>query len=137
MKITNVTKIELTLDEVKSSLHAYNTDMMIELADVFFGIDRVDLSRRQLPARKFSMREMAAFAEAVSNPFRRAELAEKAGVVIVETPGRNQDWRDLIVNNPYLFLDPDILTNSGGPFGDLQVTLDGVALDVETLFNNV
>ncbi len=139
MKIThtNVIKVELTLDEVKSSLHAYNTDMMIELADVFFGIDRVDLSRRQLPARKFSMREMAAFAEVMADENRRAELVEKAGVEFVETPARNQDWRDLIVNNPYLFLDPDILTNAGGPFGELQVTLDGVALDVETLLNNV
>jgi 1-deoxy-D-xylulose-5-phosphate reductoisomerase len=30
-----------------------------------------------------------------------------------------------------------LLTGSGGPFGELQVTLDGVALDAETLLNNV
>ena len=40
-------------------------------------------------------------------------------------------------NNYHLFLDPDILTNAGGPFGELQVTLDGVALDAEALLNNV
>jgi hypothetical protein len=68
---------------------------------------------------------------------RRTELVEKAGVEFIETPARNQDWRDLVVNNPYLFLDPDILANVGGPFGELQVTLDGVALDAETLLNNV
>jgi hypothetical protein len=139
MKIThtNVIKVELTLDEVRDALRAYNTDMMIELADVFFGIDRSDFNRRQLPVPKFHIRQMAAFAEVMADENRRAELVEKAGVNLIETPSRNQDWRDLIENNPYLFLDPDILTNAGGPFGELQVTLDGVALDVETLLNNV
>lgn len=133
MKVTNttLTKIEFTLDEVRNLLQAYNTDMMIELAGVFFDLT---IDRRH---SKFNLREMVEFAEAMADENRRAELVEKAGVEFVETPVRNQDWRDLIVNNPYLFLDPDILTNSGGPFGELQVTLDGVALDVETLLNNV
>ena len=133
MKIThtNVIKVEFTLDEVRNLLQAYNTDMMIELAGVFFDLT---IERRH---SKFNLREMAEFAEAMADENRRAELVEKAGVEFIETPARNQDWRDLIVNNPYLFLDPDILTNAGGPLGELQVTLDGVALDVETLLNNV
>jgi len=133
MKITytNVIKVEFTLDEVRNILRAYNKDMMIELAGVYFDLS---LAERR---RDFTIRQMAEFAEVVADSNRRADLVEKAGVEFIETPARNQDWRDLIVNNPYLFLDPDILTNVGGPLGDLQVTLDGVALDVETLLNNV
>ena len=132
MKIThtNVIKVEFTLDEVRNSLKAYNQDMAMEMACVFFDLT---VERRH---GKFNLREMAEFAEVMADENRRAELGG-FGVEFVETPARNQDWRDLIVNNPYLFLDPDILTNSGGPFGELQVTLDGVALDVETLLNNV
>ncbi len=133
MKIThtNVIKVELTLDEVRNALKAYNQDMAIELAGVFFDLT---IERRH---GKFTLRQMAEFAEVMTDENRRTELVEKAGVEFIETPARNQDWRDLIVNNPYLFLDPDILTNAGGPFGELQVTLDGVALDVETLLSNV
>jgi len=133
MKITytNVIKVEFTLDEVRNILRAYNKDMMIELAGVYFDLS---LAERR---RDFTIRQMAEFAEVVADSNRRADLVEKAGVEFIETPARNQDWRDLIVNNPYLFLDPDILTNAGGPFGELQVTLDGVALDAETLLNNV
>lgn len=133
MKIThtNVIKVELTLDEVRNALQAYNEDMMVELAGVYFDLT---IERRH---GKFTLRQMAEFAEVMADENRRAELVEKAGVEFIETPARNQDWRDLIVNNPYLFLDPDILTNAGGPFGELQVTLDGVALDAETLLNNV
>ena len=133
MKIThtNVIKVEFTLDEVRNILQAYNTDMMVELADVFFDLT---VERRH---GEFNLREMAEFAEVMADENRRAELVEKAGVEFIETPARNQDWRDLVVNNPYLFLDPDILTNAGGPFGELQVTLDGVALDVEALLKNV
>ena len=133
MKIThtNVIKVELTLDEVRNVLKAYNQDMAIEMACVFFDID--------LAARggKFTLRQMAEFAEVMADENRRAELVEKAGVEFLETPVLTHDWRDLVVNNPYLFLDPDILTNAGGPFGELQVTLDGVALDAEALLNNV
>ena len=134
MKITHtnvIIKVELTLDEVRDILKAYNQDMAIELAGVYFDLT---IERRH---GKFTLRQMAEFAEAVADPLRRAELVEKVGVEFIETPARNQDWRDLVVNNPYLFLDPDILANAGGPFGELQVTLDGVALDAETLLNNV
>ncbi len=133
MKIThtNVIKVELTLDEVRNDLKAYNQDMAMEMACVFFDID--------LAARggKFTLKRMAEFAEAMADENRRAELVEKAGVEFIDTPSRNQDWRDLVVNDPYLFLDPDVLANAGGPFGELQVTLDGVALDVNTLLDNV
>ena len=133
MKIThtNVIKVELTLDEVRNALQAYNEDMMVELAGVYFDLT---IERRH---GKFTLRQMAEFAEVMADENRRAELVEKAGVEFIETPVLIHDWRDLVVNNPYLFLDPDILTNAGGPFGELQVTLDGVALDVETLLNNV
>ena len=132
MKVTrtNVIKVELTLDEVRCILRAYNEDMMVELADAYFDLT---LERRH---GKFTLRQMAEFAEVMADENRRAELVEKAGVEFLETPVLTHDWRDLIVNNPYLFLDPDILTNAGGPLGELQVTLDGVALDVETLLNN-
>jgi len=133
MKIThtNVIKVELTLDEVRAILRAYNEDMMVELADAYFDLT---IERRH---GKFTLRQMAEFAEVMADENRRAELVEKAGVEFLETPVLTHDWRDLVVNNPYLFLDPDILTNAGGPFGELQVTLDGVALDVETILNNV
>ena len=133
MKIThtNVIKVELTLDEVHNVLKAYNQDMAIEMACVFFDLT---VERRH---GKFNLREMAEFAEVMADENRRAELVEKAGVEFIDTPSSNQDWRDLVVNDPYLFLDPDVLANAGGPFGELQVTLDGVALDVETLLNNV
>ena len=133
MKIThtNVVKIELTLDEVRNDLKAYNQDMAIEMACVFFDIDRA------VHEGRFTLKRMAEFAEAMSDENRRAELAQLAGVEFIDTPSRNQDWRDLVVNDPHLFLDPDVLANAGGPFGELQVTFDGVALDVETLLNNV
>ena len=80
MKIThtNVIKVEFTLDEVRNILQAYNTDMMIELAGVFFDLT---LERRHC---KFNLREMAEFAEAMADENRRAELVEKAGVEFIE-----------------------------------------------------
>lgn len=137
MKISTVTQIDLTMAEARKSLTAYNVDMMIELADVFFGIDRAELNRTGVRVRKFNVREMAEFAVEVSNPVKRAELANKAGIAVVDTPDRFDDWCKLIEEMPMLFFPTDVLDglSDGGPVV-VKVFLDGYALNVDAILRN-
>ena len=128
MKITNVTRIDLVPDEVRENLDFYQRDIMGVLARAFF-----DSGDRHA---QYGIEQIAKFSVVVSDPIQRQKLADKVGVVFIDTPTTNRAWRDLIVLYPALFLPDDVLEDKLFSAETFQVTLNGVQLDVETLLAN-
>lgn len=129
MKISTITRIDLTLTEVRTALQAYNQDMMVELASTYF-----DIIHAGRAGSTFPLEAMAEFAEVIADPIRRAELAAKAGVEFVNTPTTAAGWRDLVVDCPQLFIDIELLDKEAA---GLQITLEGVHLDVKKLLASI
>lgn len=127
METVTVKHIKFTQSEVKDILAGFNRDMMIDLIADHFGMGP--------ESRRFTINQLAEFAEIVLDPHRFEALQKDVGIHVIETPTCTRGWRNVVAENPGLFIPLEDIENATPE--TLHVSVDGVYLNVEDLLNNV